>query len=200
MEQAGSTEMGSDSDLPVLGEPFVVELANTRYETSSERIDVLDEPALAARWFAHQAQRFPVPTPALFTTALLADLRAVRDATRGMLSSEHGPGGAVETLNRAAARACGRVELSDDRAWSIRHHGPAADVLVAAVASAAIAFLADEGARRVRRCERPGCPMLFAASHRSRRFCHRTCAQRLRQARYYRSRHSTADPASGASA
>jgi predicted RNA-binding Zn ribbon-like protein len=130
----------------------------------------------------------------------------VRDAVRALLELAIGPGSAVDsaagelavaTLHTAARGAAAHVVLdldADGRAcgWTLRHDGSPQDVLTAELASRSILFLGGPDLGQVRRCARPGCSMLFVQRHRSRRFCHPSCAHGQRQARYYRAHRRTA--------
>lgn len=192
-------------DLPLLGETFAVELANTRYVTNLEDLDVLADADAAGLWFAHAPAAADLTVPARLPRGSLAAIRQVRDATRLLLGSGVGSGDpAAEVLHRASRRAAAHLALGVDDAgaptWHLHHEGRACDVLVAAVAGRCILFLGGADAARVRRCEHPGCPMVFVQRHRGRRFCHETCAHSARQARYYRSmlRPRRADPAQDA--
>lgn len=195
---ADATSWASE-DLPLLGETFAVELANSHYRSAREDIDFLTDVGIRT-WFQHAPAAADIPIPTDLASAAVAAVRRTRDATRLLLEeSADGvrtarAGESVATLRSAAARAPARlvVELSDGLCgpvtWRLHHEGRAADVFVAVVASRCILFLGTEQARRVRRCARPACPMLFVQHHRARRFCHESCAHTERQARYYRSR------------
>lgn len=194
-DDAGSEEVWEVDDLPVLGEPFAVELANTDYRSAGEHHDVFAVTRPTTLWFRHAPTACDLTAPDPIPPATLASLRAVRDATRHLLSlaAAGTPGladvGAVDVLNEHAASTPTHLVLGVDGtapSWRIDHQGPAREALVAMVASRCILFLGGTDLRLVRRCARPGCPLLFVQRHRSRRFCHQSCAHRIRQARYYR--------------
>lgn len=183
----------TDDDLLLLGEPFAVELANTDRRTEREDDDVLAEPARCAAWFRRAPGAERMPLPAEFTPPLVARLRAVRDATRRLLldAVDGRPAladeWAVEVLNGEAAQAPAHLVLglgADGPTWWVDHHGEPDDVLAAMTATRCILFLGGEESARVRRCARPGCPMLFVQRHRARRYCRESCAHAFRQARY----------------
>lgn len=178
-----------------MGEPFAVELANTRYLGDRDDLDFLDDPAAVRRWFANAPAASDLEMPRRLPPATAATLRDIRDATRSLLT-ELADGSSVlseaaaEELHRASRRAPAHLSL-DVRAagrpsWELHHDGPPQDVFVASVAARCILLLASDDAGRVRRCARPGCPLLFAQHHRARRFCSEYCAHSVRQARYYR--------------
>lgn len=200
-DAAGSADgpTWTSEDLPLLGETFAVELANSHYRSAHEDIDFLTDIGIRT-WFQHAPAAADIPIPTGLASAAVAAVRRTRDATR-LLLEESADGvqasradESVATLRSAAARAPARlvVELSDGLrgplAWRLQHEGLPDDVFVAGVASRCVLFLGTEQARRVRRCARPACPMLFVQHHRARRFCHESCAHTERQARYYRSR------------
>lgn len=197
-DPADATSWTSE-DLPLLGETFAVELANSHYRSAREDIDFLTDIGIRT-WFQHAPAATDIAIPSDLASATVAVVRRTRDATR-LLLEESADGmrtsraeDSVATLRSAAGRAPARlvVELSDGScgpaAWRLHHEGRPDDVFVAVVASRCILFLGTEQARRVRRCARPVCPMLFVQNHRARRYCHESCAHTERQARYYRSR------------
>ena len=179
-------------DLPLIGEPFAVELANSDYRTSG--MDFLADDLINV-WFAHVSGPNYISRNLSIPPGAAASVRAVRDATRLLLGriADDLPLGqasaAMDVLNAAARQAPARAVLEFDDAarpvWALHHNGQAADVLVAQVASRCILFVGNEEATCVRRCARPQCPMFFVQHHRARRYCHESCAHRVRQSRYY---------------
>ena len=185
-------------DLPLLGEAFAVELANSDHRSGHEERDFLAAPDGVAAWFAHAAAAADLVVPAPLRPEVAAAVRGIRDATRLLLTatapdSAPARADAAELLHQEARRAAGHLALDvgGAPAWRLHHEGDVGDVFRAAVACRAILFLGGEDVRRVRSCARPTCPMLFVARHKARRFCHDTCAHSVRQARYYR-RHTPA--------
>ena len=185
--------------LPLLGEAFAVELANSDHRTGHEDRDFLAAPEDIAAWFAHAPAAADLVVPAPLPPEVAAAVRGIRDATRLLLTEtadDHRAAmrtDAAELLHHEARRAAGHLALDVSGAptWQLHHEGEVQDVFLAAVASRCILFLGGEDAGRVQRCARPVCPMLFVTRHRARRFCSDTCAHSVRQARYYR-RHTTA--------
>ena len=187
--------------LPLLGEAFAVELANSDHRSGHEERDFLAAPEGVAAWFAHAPAAADLVVPAPLAPEVAAAVRGIRDATRLLLTataadsadSAAARADAAELLHQEARRAAGHLalEIGGAPAWRLHHEGGVDDVFRAAVACRAILFLGGDDARRVRRCARPTCPMLFVAQHKARRFCHDTCAHSVRQARYYR-RHTAA--------
>lgn len=185
--------------LPLLGEAFAVELANSDHRTGHEDRDFLAAPEDIAAWFAHAPAAADLVAPAPLPPEVAAAVRGIRDATR-LLLTETVDGhraatraDAAELLHQEARRAAGHLALDVDGAptWQLHHEGEVHDVFLAAVASRCILFLGGEDAGRIQRCARSVCPMLFVTRHRARRFCSDTCAHSVRQARYYR-RHTAA--------
>lgn len=184
-------------DLPLLGEAFAVELANTCYRSDREDLDFLADADAVAMWFEHASAAAGIAVPGRVPPDGVAAIRRVRDATRLILAQAADdaspPSGApaAETLNREARRAVAHLALDVGGdgvpTWQLRHEGRDVDVFVAATAGRCILFLGGPDIARVRRCEHPHCPMFFVQRHRARRFCHESCAHSIRQARYYRS-------------
>lgn len=168
-----------DEDLPLLGEPAAIELANTWYGEGDELIDFLGDPPVARRWVALALGDVPEGD--------LADLRAVRDAARTLITARCDgrplDPRAVEVVNAQARRACARVVLiAEERVARTTLDGDAA----ARLAVSCIEVVT--GPEAIRRCEGPGCTLFFVQTHGRRRFCHDGCSHRQRQSRYRRSR------------
>jgi predicted RNA-binding Zn ribbon-like protein len=181
--------------LPLLGEPFVVEFANTWYRSGSEVTDFLASSEGTKAWFAHAVEARNYVLPVRLTKRVSSNLRELRDAVHSICThiADDLPGfpEGVATLNRLVRLATGRHELHWERANSVTSaivfRGPASDVLVATLASDAIAFLGGPDRLRIRRCATPVCELFFVQRHHLRNFCSEPCSQRTRQARYSRS-------------
>ncbi|HWM11177.1 MAG TPA: ABATE domain-containing protein [Solirubrobacteraceae bacterium] len=192
---SGSRASIEEAELPLLGEQFVVELANSRYRNDVEDLDFLDDPEAVRRWFRNAPSASGLAVPPGLEPASAAALRDIRDATRLLLTGMADGSSplsepAAEELHRASRRGPAHLAL-DVRAagrpsWELHHDGPPEDAFLASVAARCILFLAGDDAGRVRRCARPACPLLFVQHHRARRFCSELCAHSVRQARYYR--------------
>jgi predicted RNA-binding Zn ribbon-like protein len=179
-------------DLPILGEPFAVELANSLYASHHEVTDFLTDDVITA-WFAHAPDAAGLSVPEPPDPASGTELRNVRDAVRTLLTDRvEGRVGtasarAAQVLHQATQRASLHLALDLDSApprWTLRFDGKGVDVWIAEVAARCILFVGGDDVARVRRCERRGCPMLFVQRHRSRRFCNQLCSHVVRQARY----------------
>jgi predicted RNA-binding Zn ribbon-like protein len=180
-------------EFPVLGEPFAVEFANTLYGHGNNVIDFLGTSDLVVGWFVAVGGTFVLPARLRAPTA--SSLRAIRDATRQLFedviggaepASQH----SIATLNQSARQASAHLHLdwppADAPRAGLRHQGDADTVLVVRVASECIAFLAGPDREHLRRCDRPGCYMIFVQQHHRRRYCNDLCARSDRQSRYYR--------------
>jgi predicted RNA-binding Zn ribbon-like protein len=64
--------------------------------------------------------------------------------------------------------------------------GPRFERLCAGLATGCIELLTGADRQGLRRCEGPGCSLLFVQQHGRRRFCHESCSHRDRQQRYAR--------------
>ncbi|TDD27424.1 hypothetical protein E1218_10580 [Kribbella turkmenica] len=180
-------------EFPLLGtEPLAVEFANTWYDDGA--VDYLATPELVRGWFqaygdAHDAGVHRVPTR---DAGRVRELRGhVHRLLAAVADGRHPGPDPIAAVNDCAALAYssvrltwpsgGRPSASTDSATS------GTTRLLAALASEAIELAAGDD--RIGRCEGPGCRMLFVRTHGRRRFCHASCSQRGRQARYYRKTH-----------
>ncbi|MEQ1569745.1 MAG: CGNR zinc finger domain-containing protein [Myxococcota bacterium] len=166
-----------DDELPILGEPVAIELANTWYG-EGER-DFLADADVGGRWVRAAV---PEPPPEV-SAAEVHLLRTLRDAVRTLLD----PAGtaddpaAIAVVNDHAAAACAHPALDRGTA-QVRYRGAPLACARARLAASCIELVAARAP--VRRCEGPGCAMWFVQHHAHRRFCHDGCSHRARQARY----------------
>ncbi|HEY6501223.1 MAG TPA: CGNR zinc finger domain-containing protein [Streptosporangiaceae bacterium] len=202
---------------PLLGEPIPVELMNTVWADRDGVHDALADPAEAAAWLRAAAPRIEITPPELRppagdaeTGTVISDLRDLRNALRQLAAEVTGdrrsagrPGTepaasravAVSTINRAAAAAPAWPALSwpDDAPATRQLHsqGPAARILLAAIASQAISLFAEpdppgqSGQPQLRACRGPGCVLYFVQQHPRREWCSAGCGNRARVARHY---------------
>jgi predicted RNA-binding Zn ribbon-like protein len=178
--------------LPILGEPLPVELANSLYLADGEATDFLATPASAQLWLEHALGPAGVDFPRAISASEAAALRELRDAAVEILSAlcQHRTPKPtrVQALNRHAAAACAHVELvwssSDQPSARVRLRGDRFSRMCAQLATACIELCTSEAAGEIRRCEGPGCSLMFVQHHRRRRFCHESCSHRARQRRY----------------
>lgn len=173
-------------DLPLLGEPLPVELANTRYGDSDGFFDFLGSDELAQLWLTASG--------ACDASAAVSfdALRSLRDCLHRLLCASvagQAPDPAdVEALNEAAAQGRARPTLvwapEPQQVW-VRTGSPT-EVLLARLSAEAIAFLAGPERARLRVCAALDCTLFYVQDHHRRRFCHPSCSHRMRQAAYYR--------------
>jgi predicted RNA-binding Zn ribbon-like protein len=183
------------ADFPFLGtEPIAIEFANTDYGLGSDRFDFLRTSTLIEQWFAlTQATLGVVASPrALGRNG--RRVRSLRDAVRTVLAaladgSAPGPT-AIGLVNEAAATVPTflRLRWPPDGPATVDRLDTAAGgtAVLGRIATNCLELVADRQTRVLRRCESTDCSMLFLQHHSHRRFCHPSCGQRGRQARYYR--------------
>lgn len=184
-------------DLPILGEPLSIELANTRYcyndDGQSKVLDFLGDVDLVRLWFRNASAAEVLVLPTKLDESVLQQLRALRDVIANSLGVVARGGTPlpedIDQLNLAADRAAFRRLLvwSEDGCGSISEVGEGAevDVLLATLARSAMGFLASPDVAKLRICGAPDCPMLFQKNHHRRRWCENSCGHRTRQAAYY---------------
>lgn len=183
--------------LPILGEPFAVEFANTRYDRPGQPFDFLGSVPWMLAWFDQADTEAHGRLPRSLDAARQESIRSVRDAVHSvLLSTTHGRRlsiAAIDTLNRTADVVPHRfrLEWSSELApvASVKPVGRGIDATIASIAIACITFVASPLLVQVRHCDGPDCPMFFVQQHHKRRFCHDGCSHRARQSRYYRNHH-----------
>ncbi|GII54419.1 hypothetical protein Pth03_28080 [Planotetraspora thailandica] len=170
----------------------------------------LREQAASLREYAVGVEQFADAADEQMRLDVVALRRAVRTLfaeavrpgppSRADSSSLLSPPEAVERLNQAAAT----LPLSPMLSWpegaepaaAWRGSGPADDRrrLAAALAWAAIEFLAGPARERLRACPAPRCVRYFIKEHPRQEWCKPSCGNRARVARHYQ-RHTTGDQA-----
>src|SRR5215210_5188210 len=108
-------------DLPLLGEAFAVELANSDHRSGHEERDFLAAPDGVAAWFAHAPAAADLLVPAPLPPEVAAAVRGIRDATRLLLTAAAAAAtdtdsaaartDAAELLHQEARRAAGHLAL-----------------------------------------------------------------------------------------
>jgi predicted RNA-binding Zn ribbon-like protein len=177
---------------PLREEPLAIELHNTLYASRGQAIDGLAEADGFKAWLTGIEKRLPPggsgEGPALEE---LKELRAaVRRALRAVVDGRSPPREAIETLNRASARAPRSPAARWRRGAAPRpepliHTGDRADVVIAALAVDAIDLITGPRRDEIRACGAPGCVLLFLKDHPRREWCSNACGNRARQARHY---------------
>jgi predicted RNA-binding Zn ribbon-like protein len=184
-------------EFPLIGEPLPVEFANSLYVSEGEEIDFLATPKLIQMWFQLAGANAGLPTR--IRRADGDAVRELRDAVRSVLSdladTTTPADREVLVLNRYAGRAPWSVQLNwnDGRPTvSEQRTCTAIDAALGRIASQTIALVGGPTRLLLRRCNGPGCPMLFVKDHHKRRWCHHSCGHRARQASYYRRKKAVA--------
>jgi predicted RNA-binding Zn ribbon-like protein len=187
---------------PVIGEPAVLEFANTYYRDGDETVDFLASPKLVEGWFLASPTAVLFGRPRRWTTNSQIQLAGVRNATRDVLDAlidgRVADPKSVDVLNTAAASTFAVPELHWDHiegptlSWRASHNRTI-EALLNELALATFELLTGPEAVNVRRCASEDCWMLFLKDHPRRRWCHNSCGHRNRQASYYRRTHRQND-------
>jgi predicted RNA-binding Zn ribbon-like protein len=185
---------------PLVGEPLALDLINTLASGPEGEIDLLSSTEGFAAWLRAQAGRVTVAAePSAYRLGPLRELRAHLDAAvdqarqglevppaarTALVDAQRGAPGYRDLVWDGTALSAVRVRVGDPT-----------DVLLADLAEAAVDLLTDPSASaRVRRCEGPGCRLLFLPSSARRRWCSPAlCGNRVRVARYYQRHKDDAD-------
>ncbi|MFC7303729.1 CGNR zinc finger domain-containing protein [Streptomyces monticola] len=171
--------------------------------------DGLADPEGLTRWVREQSAALTAAgVPAAGFTADAAALTAVRELrqavralfARAVRPQEPSPADArrLLPLPEALARldaAAARVPVTPRFTWPadgdpvVRHTAaapaPPADLLVSALARAAMAFLASPGRAKLRACHAPRCVLYFLKEHPRQEWCKPSCGNRARVARHH---------------
>ncbi|RVU22276.1 zf-CGNR multi-domain protein [Streptomyces antnestii] len=167
--------------------------------------DDLDRPEALTAWVRERAGALPDAAGFEADATALAEVREVRAAVRALFAHAVRPAApspadadrllpvseAVRRLNAAAALAPTVPVLTwaEGAAPLVRHEArtaaPAPDLLTAALARAAVAFLASEDRERLRSCHAPRCVRYFLKDHPRQEWCKPSCGNRARVARHH---------------
>lgn len=184
------------SRFPLLGEPLVLDLVNTRVRRNSVAADLLDKPAALTAWL--RAEHARLASTATADAADLGAVRTLRDAVGHLLRAKREraqpPSAALGKVNRVLANPAARSRLT----WNAA--GPRSTpptrrsrrgALLRALAADAVALLTGPQAERSRKCAHPDCVLQFVARNPRRRWCSDAlCGNRARVARHYLRRHA----------
>ena len=168
-------------------------LVNTEIEPRGEKLDLLPDRRTLAGWL--RARGLTSRRAGAILDEDLERMRNLRAAIRTAFTSRAAgrrpPRAAMTTINDAAAAVPSTPRLRwtdggpvEETVWS--EGARAADVAFAEVAANAISTLLGDGGDRLRLCEAHNCNRMFITDHRRRRWCCRTCGDRVRVARHYR--------------
>ena len=180
---------------PAPGEDLSTALAlvNTEIEPRGEKVDLLPDGRALARWLG--ARGLASGRAASISDQDLERMRqlraAIRTAFAARAAGQRPPAAAMRMINVEASLvpSTPRLRWNDggpvqDTVWL--GEAPPTDVAFAEIAANAITTLIGDRGDRLRLCEAHGCNRMFLAEHRRRRWCSRTCGDRVRVARHHR--------------
>ena len=171
------------------GEPLALDLVNTVARPPSGQVDLLESADDLRTWLAAERDRLDVTDGQIDLSAVRALRAHITRAVEAARASTPPPPEALRAITAAQRNAPVYQELGwNGQAITVttRRRGNATAVLLAQLAEAAATLLASPAIGLVRRCEGPGCRMLFLPAHPRRRWCSpATCGNRARVARYY---------------
>lgn len=192
--------MSGVADLPVLGQPLAIELANTVVAGEDGERDLLRSADDVTAWI--DAHRDELPPRAGDAPPTPAQLRRLRDAVRELIDAaieQRAPApDALRRVNAAGSAVAPRPILrwQDDgppRVTDASAEARPAKAALALIARSAVEVLGGADRTRLRRCERPGCILVFVATNPRRRWCSpAVCGNRVRVARHYARHHGSA--------
>jgi predicted RNA-binding Zn ribbon-like protein len=167
-------------------------LVNTELAHRGEPIDLLVDADAAAAWLA--ARGLDRSGAAGITDADLDGVRALRSAIRAAfvarIDGKPLDRESLVRLNAAAAFGPRAPRLSwevggPELDWVRPGPGTGVDVALATIAADAIEVVSGPLGDSLRACEAHGCVRIFVQDHGRRRWCSRTCGDRVRVARHY---------------
>ncbi|MFG3115095.1 CGNR zinc finger domain-containing protein [Streptomyces sp. NPDC048197] len=186
---------------------LALDLAVTiRHDGHGGVTDDLTDPAGLTAWIADRTALLDCAAdPVTADPALHTAVRELRAAVRTLFARAVRPGPpssadahrllpedtALHRLNTAAALVPTSPRLSWEPdappALRLHPHGtpPAADRIVAALARAALTFLAGPDRARLRACPAPRCVRYFVKDHARQEWCSPSCGNRARVARHH---------------
>jgi predicted RNA-binding Zn ribbon-like protein len=179
---------------PAPGEEHSIGLAlvNTEVVHRGEPLDLLVGAGAVPGWL--EARGLDWPRGSEITRGETERLRGLRAAIRAAFVAriEGRPldPGSLETLNAASAAGPRTPQLSwasdgPELDWATPREGTGLDVALATIAADAIDVVSSPLGALLRACEAHGCVRLFLQDHGRRRWCSRTCGDRVRVARHY---------------
>lgn len=183
----------------LLGEPMAIDLVNTLVPAAFGG-DLVATPDRIADWVEAEVERLPadaVEPPGVAAVGVLRE--ALRTLFQAALDHTTPPGAPVRAVNAASRAGARYLELewtarAAPRArpcWDRRAAGGhgAGLLVLGEIARSGIEVLGGPHRERLRRCEGPGCTLLFVALDPRRRWCApHLCGNRVRVARHYRRR------------
>jgi predicted RNA-binding Zn ribbon-like protein len=167
-------------------------LVNTELAERGEPVDLLDDGPSAETWLAvHGFDRAGSPAIGEPELDALRRLRAaVRAAFVARIAGTPLDPGKLDLLNAASAAEPRAPQLSWDAGgpqleWAGPRPAAGIDVAAARIAADAIELVSGPLGGALRSCDAHGCVRLFLKDHGRRRWCSRTCGDRVRVARHY---------------
>jgi predicted RNA-binding Zn ribbon-like protein len=181
----------------LLGEPLALDLVNTLVPPTMGG-DLVATPERVVDWLRAEADRLPPdalePPDVTSLAALREALRALFEAALDGRAPFRVPLRMVSAASRAGARylelewTTGSGPRTRARPERRGRNGPGA-ALLAEIARSGIELLGGSDREKLRRCDGPGCPLLFVATNPQRHWCApHLCGNRVRAARHYRRR------------
>jgi predicted RNA-binding Zn ribbon-like protein len=174
---------------PLTGEPLALDLVNTVASPPGGEADLLESADDLRAWLAAERDRLDITDGQIHLSAVRALRAHITRAVEAARDSTPPPLEALRAITDAQRNAPAYQELGwNGQAITVttRRPGNATAVLLAQLAEAAATLLASPAIGLVRRCEGPGCRLLFLPAHPRRRWCSpATCGNRARVARYY---------------
>ena len=174
---------------PLTGEPLALDLVNTVASPPGGQVDLLESADDLRAWLAAERDRLDITDDQIDLSAVRALRAHITGAVEAARASTPPPPEALRAITDAQRNAPAYQELlwnGQTITVTTRRPGKATAVLLAQLAEAAATLLASPAIGLVRRCEGPGCRMLFLPAHPRRRWCSpATCGNRARVARYY---------------
>jgi predicted RNA-binding Zn ribbon-like protein len=187
----GMPELISPPPAPGEHASTALALVNTEIEPRGRPVDLLPDGRALADWL--RARGLRAGRSASIADQDLGRVRELRTAIRAAFiaraTGRRPSRTAIASINTAAALvpSTPRLAWTDDgpgheTVWA--QGARAADVVLAEIAANAIAILLGDSGSRLRLCEAHGCNRMFIQDHRRRRWCSRTCGDRVRVAHY----------------
>jgi len=167
-------------------------LVNTELVHRSEPVDLLLGAEAVPGWL--EAQGLAWPEEAEIGRADVDRIRRLRSAIRAAfvarIDGRPLDPASLDALNAASAAGPRTPQLAwaDDGPeldWARPRAGTGLDVALATIAADAIDVVSSPLGALLRACEAHGCVRLFLQDHGRRRWCSRTCGDRVRVARHY---------------
>jgi predicted RNA-binding Zn ribbon-like protein len=184
--------MIAPSPAPGEADSLGLALVNTELAHRGEPVDLLADAAAAARWLEGHGLVGSVPVDVSDTDldGLWRLRAAIRAAFLARIAETRLDAGSLGTLNSSAAAGPRAPQLCWDvdgpeLEWARLPGDGGLDVALATLAADAIDVVSSPLGALLRACEAHGCVRLFLQDHGRRRWCSRTCGDRVRVARHY---------------